>query len=64
MKSRVRQEYGLESMYQFHLFRVSRYDGVIPSGGEWLIGSIVAAGTLLMAWYLFTSKSKVFGYYV
>jgi ABC-type polysaccharide/polyol phosphate export permease len=46
------------------LFRMLLFDGVIPSGGEWLIGGIVAAGTLLVGWYLFTSKSKVFGYYV
>jgi ABC-type polysaccharide/polyol phosphate export permease len=46
------------------LFRMLMFDGVIPSGHEWLIGSVVALVTLLTGWYFFTSRSKVFGYYV
>jgi ABC-2 type transport system permease protein len=46
------------------LFRMILFDGVIPSGHEWLIGTIVAVLTLFLGWFFFTSKSKVFGYYV
>jgi len=46
------------------LFRMTLFDGVIPSGHEWFIGGFVAIVTLLLGWYFFTSKSKVFGYYV
>jgi ABC-2 type transport system permease protein len=46
------------------LFRMVLFDGVIPTGHEWLIGGIVAAVTLFLGWFFFTNKSKTFGYYV
>ena len=46
------------------LFRMVLFDGVVPAGHDWLIGGTVAVVTLVLGWYFFTSKSKVFGYYV
>lgn len=38
------------------------YDGVIPSGLDWLIGFAIAILMLVIGWWVFTSKSKRFGY--
>ena len=46
------------------LFRMTLFDGAIPTGHEWFIGGLVAIVTLLAGWFFFTNKSKVFGYYV
>jgi lipopolysaccharide transport system permease protein len=46
------------------LFRIILFNGIIPSANEWLIGSSIAVITLFLGWYFFTSKSKLFGYYI
>ena len=46
------------------LFRMVLFDGVVPDVHEWLIGILVAAVTLALGWYVFTAKSKSFGYYL
>jgi len=49
---------------ELKLFRMLLFDGVIPTTHEWLIGIIVAFVTLALGWYVFTNKSKSFGYYL
>ncbi len=56
---------GLNPLYRvLKLFRMVLFDGVIPPVYDWAIGSLVAVITLALGWYIFTSRSKVFGYYV
>ena len=50
----------------YHLtkvFRMVLFDGVVPSGLEWLIAFLIAAVTMVVGWLVFTNKSKSFGYY-
>lgn len=55
----------LNPLYQvLRLFRMLLYDGLFPSAQEWLIASLIALLTLTLGWYLFTTKSRLFGYYV
>ncbi len=46
------------------LFRIVLYHGVVPTPREWLIGVTVAIFTFIVGWFIFTTKSKSFGYYV
>lgn len=46
------------------IFRLVAFEGVIPSGMEWLTAVIIAVMTLIAGWVVFTSSNKRFGYYV
>ncbi|HNS07407.1 MAG TPA: ABC transporter permease [Anaerolineaceae bacterium] len=53
----------INPMYYFiKIIRNLLYDGVIPSGLDWLIGFAIAILMLVIGWWVFTSKSKRFGY--
>ena len=45
------------------IFRMVLFDGVVPSGMEWLVAFLIAAITMVIGWLVFTNKSKSFGYY-
>ena len=46
------------------IFRLVAFEGVVPSGLEWLTAVIIAVMTLIAGWVVFTSSNKRFGYYV
>jgi len=46
------------------IFRLVAFEGVVPSGMEWLTAVIIAVMTLVAGWVVFTSSNKRFGYYV
>lgn len=51
----------------YHLIKIFRlvvFEGVVPSGMEWLVAVIFAVITLTAGWVVFTSSNKRFGYYV
>lgn len=53
----------LNPMYHYiKLIRNLLYDGILPSGTAWLIAFLLAVVMLFIGWWVFTSKSKRFGY--
>jgi ABC-type polysaccharide/polyol phosphate export permease len=50
--------------YLVKLWRLPLYDGQWPSWGEFWPAAVLAIGTLLVGWFVFTSKSDEFAYRV
>jgi ABC-type polysaccharide/polyol phosphate export permease len=50
--------------YLIKLWRLPLYDGQWPSWGEVWPAAVLAIGTLLVGWFVFTSKSDEFAYRV
>jgi ABC-type polysaccharide/polyol phosphate export permease len=48
--------------YLVDLFRMPLFTGTMPSLSTWLISSAIAIVTLLVGWFLFTSKSNEYAY--
>jgi ABC-type polysaccharide/polyol phosphate export permease len=46
------------------VFRMLVFDGLLPSGNEFLVAAGISFGTLLIGWVLFTKRSEKFAYYV
>ncbi len=46
------------------IFRMILYDGIFPSNFDWTIAIIISSIFLVTGWFVFTNKSKSFGYHV
>lgn len=56
----------LKANPMYHIIKIFSkvlFEGVVPSGLEWLIAFLIAAVTLVLGWRVFTDKAKLFGYY-
>jgi ABC-type polysaccharide/polyol phosphate export permease len=50
--------------YLVELFRMPVYQGIVPGLDMWLIAGGFALASLLLGWYIFTSKSAEYAYRV
>jgi ABC-type polysaccharide/polyol phosphate export permease len=51
----------------YHILRLMRmviYDGIFPTGQQWLIATCIALFTLLLGWFIFTKRADSYGYRV
>jgi ABC-2 type transport system permease protein len=49
----------------YHILRLMRmviYDGVFPTGHQWLVAIVIALATLLFGWHIFTKRADTYGY--
>jgi ABC-2 type transport system permease protein len=57
--------FNLNPMYHLvKLFRLPLYYGLTPSLERWAAATVVAVGTFLIGWFLFTSRSDELAYRV
>ena len=49
----------------YHILRLMRmviYDGIFPTGQQWLIAACIAIFTLFLGWMIFTKRADTYGY--
>lgn len=50
--------------YILRLMSMTIYEGIFPTGQQWLIAVCIALFTLLLGWFIFTKRADTYGYRV